>query len=125
MKVLVVIAVALVLARPPVFTKVTALYNIRRGGLSLGFRRPYAFYLARFGELLKTDCNLFVFGDAQLEAFVWARRQPHNTVFLRRSLDDLNKMWFSPIIENIRQKYVASPNIGRDFPQMEEHLQCA
>lgn len=36
--------------------------------------------------LLQAESNLIVFGDSQLERFVWERRNPANTVFVLREL---------------------------------------
>ena len=70
-------------------TIVTGLWNIGRDTLQEGWSRSYQHYLNKFEELLKIDVNLIIFGDAELEKFVFERRQLHNTQFINRNLE-----WF-------------------------------
>jgi hypothetical protein len=70
-------------------TFVTGLWNIKRGELNEGWSRSYEHYLEKFKELLKTDNNFIIYGDDELESFVWEHRKKENTQFVRRSLD-----WF-------------------------------
>ena len=55
-------------------TLVTGLWDIGRGDLSEGWSRSYDYYLKKFVELLRVDCNMIIFGDAELEKFVKQRR---------------------------------------------------
>ena len=52
-------------------TLVTGLWEIGRGDLSEGWSRSYQHYLNKFEDLLKVDNNLIIFGDEELEKFVW------------------------------------------------------
>ena len=70
-------------------TFVTGLWNIKREELTEGWSRSYEHYLEKFKELLKTDNNFIIYGDDELESFVWEHRKKENTQFVRRSLD-----WF-------------------------------
>lgn len=71
-------------------TFVTGLWDIGRGSLEQGWSRSFdKHYLNKFSDLLKIDANLIIFGDTELEKFVWERRKPNNTQFILR---DLN--WF-------------------------------
>jgi len=53
----------------PVVTLVTGLYDIGRGQIQT-FRRDFNYYLHYFKLLLKTPCNMIIFGDKDLEKFV-------------------------------------------------------
>jgi hypothetical protein len=71
-------------------TFVTGLWDIGRDNLTEGWSRSFDnHYLKKFNELLYIDTNLIIFGDAELEKFVWTKRKPNNTQFIRRELD-----WF-------------------------------
>jgi FkbM family methyltransferase len=70
-------------------TFVTGLWNIKRGDLNEGWSRSYEHYLEKFKELLKTNNNFIIYGDDELETFIWQHRRKENTQFIRRSLD-----WF-------------------------------
>ena len=70
-------------------TFVTGLWNIKRDQLSEGWSRSFEHYLEKFDQLLKIDANLIIFGEKELEDFVWERRSRENTQFIVRSTD-----WF-------------------------------
>ena len=70
-------------------TLVTGLWNINRDGLTEGWSRSFEHYLNKFNDLLKVENNLIIFGEKDLEDFVWARRSPENTQFIIR-----DKEWF-------------------------------
>lgn len=70
-------------------TFVTGLWNIKRDQLSEGWSRSFEHYLEKFDQLLKIDANLIIFGEKELEDFVWERRNRENTQFIVRSTD-----WF-------------------------------
>jgi hypothetical protein len=87
-------------------TLVTGLWDIKRGELSGNWSRSYDHYLNKFGQLLKVEDNLIIFGDEELKKFVEERRNPENTQFILRKLD-----WFknNEFFENI-QKIRTNPN---------------
>ena len=68
---------------------VTGLWNIGRDELSDGWSRSFKHYLEKFEQLLKVEENLIIFGEKELEEFVWERRNESNTQFIIR-----NKDWF-------------------------------
>lgn len=70
-------------------TLVTGLWNIGRDGLEEGWSRSFSHYLEKFEQLLKVEDNLIIFGEEELEKFVWERREQSNTQFIRR-----DKLWF-------------------------------
>ena len=57
-------------------TLVTGLWDIGRGDLNEGWNRSFDYYLERFKGLLQIDCNLIIFGDNNLEEFVFKYRNP-------------------------------------------------
>lgn len=84
-------------------TFVTGLWDIKRDSLTEGWSRSYDHYLQKFSDLLKIDINLIIYGDKELEKFVWERRDQSNTQFVLRSSD-----WFKTSvpyekIQEIRQ----------------------
>jgi hypothetical protein len=70
-------------------TLVTGLWNIGRENLEEGWSRSFSHYLEKFEQLLKVEENLIIFGEEELEKFVWERREQSNTQFIRR-----DKSWF-------------------------------
>lgn len=86
-------------------TIVTGLWDIGRGELKEGWSRNFDHYLSKFSELLKIENNMIIFGEQELESFVFQHRSPENTQFVCRS-----KNWFKnefyDKIQNIRN----SPN---------------
>ncbi len=83
-------------------TLVTGLWNIGRDELSEGWSRTFKHYLDKFEQLLKVEENLIIFGEKELEDFVWERRDVLNTQFIIR-----DKTWFTnndfyDKIQNIR-----------------------
>ena len=71
-------------------TLVTGLWDIKRDTLSDGWGRSFQHYLDKFEQLLSIDCNLIIFGDKELESFVWDRRKTENTQFVLRDMS-----WFT------------------------------
>ena len=66
-------------------TVVTGLWDIGREGLREGWSRAYDFYLERFATLLGAlRQNVIVFGEPELEAFVFAHRDRADTCFVQR-----------------------------------------
>ena len=84
-------------------TLVTGLWDLGRGELTEGWSRSYEnHYLTKFNELLKTENNLIIFGDSELENFVWERREVSNTQFINRNLGWFKNNEFYENIQNIR-----------------------
>lgn len=85
-------------------TLVTGLWDIKRDGLSEGWKRGFEeHYLPKFEQLLKCEENLIIFGDQELEKFVFRHRTQENTLFIRRDLNWF-KGEFYPLIQEIRTK---------------------
>jgi len=84
------------------YTIVTGLWDIGRDKLSEGWSRSFNHYLNKLEELLKTDFNLIIFGEKELEEFVFKHRQHYNTQFIVRSLDWIKNMPFYNKIQEIR-----------------------
>jgi len=84
------------------YTIVTGLWDIGRDKLSEGWSRSFDHYLKKLEELLKTDFNLIIFGEKELEKFVFTHRQHYNTQFVVRSLDWIKNMPFYDKIQEIR-----------------------
>jgi len=74
-------------------TLVTGLWNINRDSLSEGWSRSFQHYLEKFDQLLKVDNPIIIFGEQELESFVWERRNKSNTQFIIRDKD-----WFKQTV---------------------------
>lgn len=84
-------------------TLVTGLWDLGRDKLSEGWSRSFDdHYLKKFDDLLKIKSNIIIFGDSNLEKFVWERRESHNTQFIKRELDWFINNEFYNKIQNIR-----------------------
>jgi hypothetical protein len=84
-------------------TLVTGLWDLKRETLNEGWSRSYEkHYLKKFDELLKIENNLIIFGDSELEKFVWERRDQSNTQFVLRSTDWFKNNEFFDLIQIIR-----------------------
>ncbi len=70
-------------------TIVTGLWNIKRDELTEGWSRTFEHYLSKFEQLLKIENNMIIFGEQEIESFVWERRDKSNTQFIIR-----DKSWF-------------------------------
>jgi hypothetical protein len=70
-------------------TLVTGLWNIKRDELTQGWSRSFQHYLDKFEQLLKVENPMIIFGDSELESFVFERRNRDNTLFVKRSQE-----WF-------------------------------
>jgi len=84
-------------------TLVTGLWDIKRDSLSEGWSRSFEHYKQKFSELLKVENNMIIFGDPELESFVWQHRKKENTQFIVR-----NQSWFKTneyyeLIQKIRK----------------------
>jgi hypothetical protein len=80
-------------------TFVTGLWNIKRDSLSEGWSRSYDHYLQKFEQLLQVDLNLIIFGESELESFVWERRSRENTQFIHRPQEWFKNEFFDKIQE--------------------------
>jgi hypothetical protein len=83
-------------------TLVTGLWDLGRGNLSEGWSRSFDFYLEKFEKLLLVNNNLIIFGDSELEEFIWKHRKKHNTMFVKRSLDWFRQNEYFDKIQSIR-----------------------
>ena len=83
-------------------TLVTGIWDIGRGDLSEGWSRPFQHYLDKFEQLLKVEENLIIFGEDELEKFVFERRRPENTQFISRPLSWFQDNEFFKNIQKIR-----------------------
>jgi len=84
------------------YTIVTGLWDIGRDKLKDGWSRGYSHYLEKFDELLKSDFNMIIFGDEDLEQFVKERRSDYNTQFVLRDVNWIKNMPFFDKIQEIR-----------------------
>jgi FkbM family methyltransferase len=80
-------------------TLVTGLWDIKRGNLSEGWNRGFDHYLQKLNQLLDVDINLIIFGDDQLEEFVFKKRTLENTQFIKRDLSWFKNNFFDKIQE--------------------------
>jgi hypothetical protein len=85
-------------------TLVTGLWNIKRDELEEGWSRSFQHYLDKFDQLLKVDNPMIIFGDSDLESFVFERRNKNNTMFVSRSQE-----WFKNEFYNKIQTIRTSP----------------
>jgi FkbM family methyltransferase len=85
-------------------TLVTGLWNIKRDSLGEGWKRGFEeHYLPKFKQLLAVEENMIIFGDSELESFVFQHRNSNNTLFIKRDLNWF-KGEFYELIQNIRTK---------------------
>lgn len=80
-------------------TLVTGLWNIKRDSLSEGWSRTFDHYLSKFKQLLEVDNNMIIFGDPELEKFVFQYRKHDNTQFVGRSQEWFKNEFFGKIQE--------------------------
>lgn len=83
-------------------TLVTGLWEIGRGNLSEGWSRSFDHYLEKFEQLLQVDCNMIIYGDEELQKFVYRFRNETNTQFIVRNLDWFKQNEFYDKIQKIR-----------------------
>jgi hypothetical protein len=83
-------------------TLVTGLWNIKRDELTQGWSRSFQHYLDKFEQLLTVDNPMIIFGDSDLESFVFERRSRENTQFIARSQDWFKNNDFYNKIQEIR-----------------------
>jgi hypothetical protein len=80
-------------------TLVTGLWNIKRDELTQGWSRSFQHYLDKFEQLLKVDNSMIIFGDSELESFVFERRDKNNTLFIVRSQEWFKNEFYDKIQE--------------------------
>lgn len=85
-------------------TLVTGLWNIKRDSLTEGWSRTFEHYLEKFDQLLKVENNMIIFGDPELESFVFERRSHENTQFIARKQE-----WFKNDMYEKIQKIRTNP----------------
>ena len=83
-------------------TLVTGIWDIGRGKLTEGWSRPYQHYLDKFEQLLKCDENMIIFGDEELQKFVFERRSQDNTQFILRPMSWFRESEFFDKVQKIR-----------------------
>jgi hypothetical protein len=83
-------------------TLVTGLWDIGRGDLQEGWSRSFQYYLEKFEQLLQVNENMIIFGDEELEQFVFKYRRIENTQFIRRDLSWFKNNEFYNRIQSIR-----------------------
>ena len=88
-------------------TLVTALFDLRRGDLDTGFKRPYSQYLEHFGKLLTAckDVPMLVYVDKADEAFVRKAREGSVGTDIRIKKAEDFRTWFAfyDKVQSIRQ----------------------
>jgi hypothetical protein len=100
-------------------TLVTGLWDLKRDELKEGWSRSYSnHYLIKFKELLNISNNLIIFGDDELEKFVWSYRNPDNTLFIKRDLSWFKNEFYDKI-QKIRnnQKWFGQSGWLKDSTQ--------
>jgi hypothetical protein len=83
-------------------TIVTGLWNIKRDELSEGWSRTFEHYLEKFNQFLDLPYNLIIFGDKEIEEFVFNKRTKENTQFIVRDQKWFKNEFYGKITE-IRQ----------------------
>jgi len=86
-------------------TLVTGLWNIKRDGISEGWSRSFQHYLDKFEQLLQVETNMIIFGDSELESFVFERRDRKTTTFITRPQE-----WFKNEFYEKIQEIRTNPN---------------
>ena len=83
-------------------TLVTGLWDINRNSLEGMWKRPFSSYLENFLELLKTDNNLIIFGDKDLEKITFKYRSKSNTKFIVKDINWFKNNNYFNLIQKIR-----------------------
>ena len=83
-------------------TFVTGLWDIKRDTLGEGWSRSFDHYLQKFEQLLQVDINMIIFGEQELESFVWKHRNRGNTQFIVRSQEWFKNEFYGNI-QSIRE----------------------
>jgi FkbM family methyltransferase len=89
-------------------TLVTALFDLKRGEMDTGFKRPFSQYLEHFGRLLKAckDTPMIVFVDPAHENFVRVAREGSAGTDIRTKKAEDFRTWFAfyKEVQEIRKK---------------------
>ena len=80
-------------------TLVTGLWNIKRDELGEGWSRSFQHYLDKFEQLLAVENSMIIFGDSELESFIFERRSRNNTLFVNRSQEWFKNEFYGKIQE--------------------------
>ena len=80
-------------------TLVTGLWNIKRDELGEGWSRLFQHYLDKFEQLLAVENPMIIFGDSELESFIFERRNRNNTLFVNRSQEWFKNEFYNKIQE--------------------------
>lgn len=83
-------------------TLVTGLWDIGRGNLQEGWSRSFQYYLEKFQQLLQIKDNMIIFGDEELQKFVFQHRTQENTQFILRDLEWFKNNQYYDKIQKIR-----------------------
>ena len=83
-------------------TLVTGIWDIKRSSLNGDWSRSYEHYLSKLSELLQCEYNMIIYGDAELEKFVWERRSKDNTHFIKRNIEWFQNNEYYNKIQKIR-----------------------
>jgi hypothetical protein len=69
-------------------TFVTGLWDLGRDKIGNSFKRDFSsHYLVQFEKLLALEIKLVIYCNKEVADFVWARRDPRNTVVINKDLD--------------------------------------
>ena len=85
-------------------TVVTGLWNIKRDELGEGWARTFQHYLDKFDQLLQIENNMIIFGEPELESFIFERRNRSNTQFITR-----DKEWFKQTVPYLSLIHISEP----------------
>jgi len=85
-----------------IVTLVTGLWEIGRENLENGWSRSFEHYIEKFVQLLKTEDNMIVFGDIELQKIVFEHRTQKNTQFIVRDLSWFKRNDYFEKIQKIR-----------------------
>ncbi len=83
-------------------TIVTGLWDIGRSKLSGDWSRSMDHYLNKFEQILNIQENMIIFGDENLQKFVFKYRDDSNTQFILRDKDWFKNNDYYSLIQNIR-----------------------
>jgi len=102
-------------------TFVTGLWDIKRDSLSEGWNRSYGHYLDKLKQLLGADINLIIYGDSELEKFVFEYRRIENTQFIVRDKD-----WFKQTVPFDKiQQIRTNPDWYSQSSWLKDSTQCS
>jgi O-methyltransferase len=85
-----------------IVTLVTGLWEIGREKLENGWSRSFDHYIEKFTQLLKTEDNMIIFGDIELQKIVFEHRTQKNTQFIVRDLNWFKRNDYFEKIQKIR-----------------------